>query len=125
VRLFLYGTLLDPAALAARSGDPTLPKRCRSAVLHGWRRVTLVGRPWPTLRRCANAVITGKVVTAGAAALRRLTVYEGPEYRLRLVVVEPRTPAWAWIAAGGTRSNWCDRRAVSTVPRQIAGRGQP
>ena len=39
--LFFYGTLLDPATLAATSGDPGLPARCQDAVLCGWRRVTL------------------------------------------------------------------------------------
>jgi len=106
VRLFLYGTLLDPRSLAMRSGDPAMPQRCRSAVLRGWRRVTLAGTPWPTLRRCGNATVTGKIVVADAAALRRLAAYEGAEYRLRRLVIEPRTPAWAWIAPGRTSRPW-------------------
>jgi hypothetical protein len=106
VRLFLYGTLLNPYTLASRSGDPALPKRCRSAVLHGWRRVTLAGTPWPTLRRCGNVSVAGKIVIVGAAALRRLAAYEGPLYRLRRVVVQPRIPAWTWIAPGGTSIPW-------------------
>jgi hypothetical protein len=106
VRLFLYGTLLDPVTLAARSGEPALPRRCQDALLHGWRRVRLAGTRWPTLRRCANATVAGKLVTAGAAAFRRLAAYEGPEYRLRRVVVEPRTPAWTWIAPTGGRQPW-------------------
>jgi hypothetical protein len=102
MRLVLYGTLLDPATLAARSGDPALPMHCQSAVLRGWRRVTLAGTPWPTLRRCSNSFVEGKIVIAGAAALRRLAAYEGPAYRLRRVVLEQRIPAWTWIASGGT-----------------------
>lgn len=106
MRLFLYGTLLDPATLATRGGEPALPKRCRHAVLRGWRRVSLARTPWPTLRRCPGGVVVGKVVIAGGNVLRRLTAYEGPAYRLRLVVVEPRIPAWTWIAAGATHQPW-------------------
>ena len=106
MRLFLYGTLLDPRILALRSGDPALPQRCRVAVLRGWRRVRLARTRWPTLRRCANATTAGKIVVAGAAALRRLAAYEGPEYRLRRLLIESRTPAWAWIAPGGTMQPW-------------------
>jgi hypothetical protein len=106
VRLFLYGTLLDPATLAARGGDPTLPLRWRDAVLRGWRRVGLAGTPYPTLRRCIGGTVTGKLVDARASALRRLVAYEGPRYRLRRVVVEPRGMAWTWIAPNGTRRSW-------------------
>jgi hypothetical protein len=102
VRPFLYGTLLDPATLAARSGEPASPMRCQRAVLRGWRRVTLARTPWPTSRRCAGGVVAGNIGIAGAAASRHLAAYEGPAYRLRRIVVEPRIPAWAGIAAGGT-----------------------
>jgi len=106
MRLFLYGTLLDPVTLAARSGDPGLPARCQNAKLRGWRRVAQTGTPWPTLRRQADGVVVGKLVIAGAAARRRLAAYEGPTYRLRRVVVEPRIQAWTWIAPGGTHRPW-------------------
>jgi len=49
--LFLYGTLLDDAALRARSGDATLAERCVAATLTGWRRVASRGGRYPTLRR--------------------------------------------------------------------------
>jgi hypothetical protein len=113
VRLFLYGTLLDPATLAARAGDPALPSRCQSAVLRRWRRVTLARTPWPTLRQRAGGLVAGKIVIAGEASLRRLAAYEGPAYRLRLAVVSPRTNAWTWIAQGGTRNQW---RAIRSEP---------
>jgi Gamma-glutamyl cyclotransferase, AIG2-like len=106
VRLFLYGTLLNPATLAARGGDPTLPLRWSDAVLRGWRRVGLAGTPYPTLRRCIGGAVGGKIVVAGSSALRRLAAYEGPRYRLRRVVVEPRGTAWTWIAPKGTRHSW-------------------
>ena len=111
MRLFLYGTLLDPETLAARSGDPGLPQQCRDAALRGWRRVSLTGTKWPTLQRRRGASVAGKLVTAGAAAVRRLSAYEGPTYRLHRVIVEPRTPAWTWIAPGGTRQPWTKHRS--------------
>jgi hypothetical protein len=108
MRLFLYGTLLDPRtlAMAMPSGNPALPQRCRHAVLRGWRRVRLAHTRWPTLRRCANATTAGRIVVTRTAALRRLTAYEGPEYRLQRLLIEPRTPVWAWIAPGGTHQPW-------------------
>jgi hypothetical protein len=110
MRLFLYGTLLDPTTLARRSGDPALPLRCQPAVLRGWCRTTVARTPWLTLRQCNGGRVMGNIVNAGAAAVQRLTAYEGPEYRLRTVIVEPRTPAWAWIAPGGMKDN-CNQRS--------------
>ena len=106
MRLFVYGTLLDTAILATRAGDPALPRRCRDAMLRGWCRVRLAHTRWPTLRRRAGGVVAGKILIASVAALRRLAAYEGPLYRFRRVVVEPRTPAWTWIAPGGTYRKW-------------------
>ncbi len=118
MRLLVYGTLLDSAILATRAVDPALPRRCRDAVLRGWRRVRLTHTRWPTLRRSAGGVVAGKIRIASAAALRRLAAYEGPLYRFRRVVVEPRTPAWTWIAPGGTRNPWrvSGRNAIKGVP---------
>jgi hypothetical protein len=106
MRIFLYGTLLDSATLAKRSGDPGLPSRCQPAVLRGWRRVSLPGTRWPTLRRCVENKVAGNTVIVGATARHRLAAYEGPTYRLHRVVLEPRVPAWTWIAPGGTRHPW-------------------
>jgi hypothetical protein len=58
------------------------------------------------LRRRAGGVVAGKILIASAAAPRRLAAYEGPLYRLHRVVVQPRTPAWTWIAPGGTNREW-------------------
>jgi gamma-glutamylcyclotransferase (GGCT)/AIG2-like uncharacterized protein YtfP len=112
--LFVYGTLLDPATLAARAGDPSLRETGRPAVLRGWRRVAKAGTPWPTLQRRPSDTVAGKVVVVGAASLRRLAAYEGPAYRLHRVVVE--TPsgherAWTWIAPGGSHRPWTQQRS--------------
>jgi gamma-glutamylcyclotransferase (GGCT)/AIG2-like uncharacterized protein YtfP len=105
MRLFLYGTLLDPAVLAGFAGrelDRT------PAVLSGWRRVSLPGGRWPTLRR-ARGEVPGAVVAVNGTTLARLSAYEGPSYRLVRVVVRTArgdTGAHAWIAPGGTGRAW-------------------
>jgi gamma-glutamylcyclotransferase (GGCT)/AIG2-like uncharacterized protein YtfP len=109
MRLFLYGTLLDPTTLATRGGDPTLPRRCAPATLQSWRRVALRGSGWPTLRRNRTDSVHGMVVDAPSAAFASLAVYEGDAYRLVRVVVTTasgKTAARTWIAPGGTRRPW-------------------
>ncbi len=107
--LFLYGTLLDPGVLVRMSGDATLPRRLRPAVLVGWRRVTLRGTPYPTLLEDTASCVEGGVLRAGAAALARLSAYEGSAYALVPVIVrttrgQVRASAWvapAWRADAG------------------------
>jgi gamma-glutamylcyclotransferase (GGCT)/AIG2-like uncharacterized protein YtfP len=103
-RLFLYGTLLDPARFAAVAGSAAPLRAGRPAVLRGMRRVALRGAPWPTLVADTRGAVAGRVVQVGPAMLRRLSRYEGPPYRLCPVV--PRAggravPAFAWIAPRG------------------------
>jgi hypothetical protein len=105
MRLFLYGTLLDPDLMAKLAGRPipVVP-----ATLHGWRRVAPPGGRYPTLRRARDTVI-GAVATVNHRALARLTAYEGPAYRPRSLIVSlacSKTVAQAWIAPGGTRRGW-------------------
>lgn len=111
MRLFLYGTLLDPSVLAEFLGrDPQgdlVP-----AILHGWRRVVLSGASYPTLRRARDRVI-GAVIRVDARALARLCAYEGRLYRLTPVAVgmpRGKIVAHAWIAPGGTTRHWTPPR---------------
>jgi gamma-glutamylcyclotransferase (GGCT)/AIG2-like uncharacterized protein YtfP len=99
VRVFLYGTLLDPRVLAARAGRRGL--RGVPATLPGWKRVALRGQPYPTLVRARRHSVRGLVVTLAGAPLRNLQAYEGAAYRLRPVRLRlPRgcLAALAWIA---------------------------
>lgn len=104
MRLFLYGTLLDPRRFAAVAGSAAPLRAGRTAVLRGMRRVVLRGTPWPTLVPDARGRVEGRVVRVGPAVFRRLSAYEGAPYRLR-----PVTPsaggralrAFAWIAPPG------------------------
>ncbi|MGE0417844.1 MAG: gamma-glutamylcyclotransferase family protein [Acetobacteraceae bacterium] len=106
MRLFFYGTLLDPAVLSRRGGfvprRPGIP-----ATLRGWQRVTLKGTRYPTLR--PGKCVTGVLHDIGSAVLGRLTAYEGPRYHLmRVVVATPsgKSAAWTWIASAATRRPW-------------------
>ena len=106
MRLFLYGTLLDPARLAACAGPGLRPV---AAVLRGYRRVGLRFTPYPTLTRAWRGRVEGAVVDVTAPGVRRLMAYEGPRYRLLRVAVRSvrgNTVAFAWIAAAATRRPW-------------------
>jgi hypothetical protein len=76
MRLFVYGTLLDPNVLATRGGDPLLTSCRAPAVLAGWCRVALRGGRYPTLRRHRNGQVQGALVTVPARALARLAAYD-------------------------------------------------
>jgi hypothetical protein len=119
MRLFLYGSLLVPGALARLSGDPRLPVRLRPATLRGWQRVSQAGSAWPTLRRVRGGWTDGVVIDLPARAARRLSAWEGPDYRLTRVVLDtPRgkTAALAWIAPGATHRPWKDPTCSSRRP---------
>jgi gamma-glutamylcyclotransferase (GGCT)/AIG2-like uncharacterized protein YtfP len=109
MRIFLYGTLLDPRTFAAQAGGSSLLTRLIPAILPNWRRVRLRRARFPTLRRERRARTHGAVLTPSATVLARLSAYEGPRYRLRRVVVTTargKIAAFAWIAPGGTHSPW-------------------
>jgi gamma-glutamylcyclotransferase (GGCT)/AIG2-like uncharacterized protein YtfP len=105
MRLFLYGTLLDPAVLARFAGRP-MP--LTPATLPGWHRVALRNTVYPTLRR-ARGEVAGATATVDARTLARLAAYEGPRYHLTQVAVrttQGTRTARTWIAPGGTRRDW-------------------
>jgi hypothetical protein len=109
MRLFLYGTLLDPAALASHGGQANLASRVVQATLPGWRRVGVRGKRYPTLRRCRTGLVHGALVDVPARALARLAAYEGPAYRLMQVVVATgrgNASAYTWIAPAPTSRPW-------------------
>jgi gamma-glutamylcyclotransferase (GGCT)/AIG2-like uncharacterized protein YtfP len=68
----------------------------------------LHGAPYPTIRR-ARGTVSGAVASVDHAALVRLSIYEGPRYRLTAVMVRTARgtrAANAWIAPGGTLREW-------------------
>jgi gamma-glutamylcyclotransferase (GGCT)/AIG2-like uncharacterized protein YtfP len=107
MRLFVYGTLLDPALVTRLTGVPAM---LRPASIAGWRRVRLGDTPYPTLVR-ARGRVDGALLLADLRAFRRLHAYEGSRYRLtrlraRVAGIPRPVPAFAWIAPGGTRQPW-------------------
>jgi len=109
LRLFVYGTLLDPRRLDAVAGRPGLGARLIPAELHGWRRVAMRGGAFPTLRRSPRDSVAGAIVEVDAMAFRRLRSYEGPAYRLTRVAArtaQGETAAFAWIAPAATGRPW-------------------
>jgi gamma-glutamylcyclotransferase (GGCT)/AIG2-like uncharacterized protein YtfP len=105
MRLFLYGTLLDPARLARCVGRAVALTPAR---LPGWRRVAMRGGRYPTLVR-ARATVAGALARVDAAGLRRLIAYEGPLYDLRRLAVRTgrrNSVAGVWIARAASRREW-------------------
>lgn len=101
MRVFLYGTLLDPEVLARMSGRRDLAHRALPARLRGFRRVALRGTPYPTLIP-GEGEVDGLLLSIPGQALRRLAAYEGPLYRLMPVRVRTArgfSQAHSWVAA--------------------------
>jgi gamma-glutamylcyclotransferase (GGCT)/AIG2-like uncharacterized protein YtfP len=81
MKLFVYGTLADPAALGRCAGKPLRATPPLPALLHGFTRVLLRGARYPTLRRAPNATVHGVIIRVNADMLARLQNYESVRYR--------------------------------------------
>ncbi len=108
MRLFLYGTLADPAALGRCAGKP-LRGGSMPATLPGFTRVRLRGARYPTLRRAAGHQVHGVIVRVSADMLVRLQAYES--YRYRQVTLRLQTPggqvrARCFLGDAATRVPW-------------------
>ncbi len=80
MKLFVYGTLADPAALGRCAGRP-LKAAPLPAQLLGFRRVRLRGARYPTLRRAPGALVQGVIIRVNADMLVRLQAYESVRYQ--------------------------------------------
>ncbi len=101
MRVFLYGSLMDPAVFARRAGTPAPLETARPALLTGWRRVALRGTPFPTLVKAAAGSVDGSLVDLPPALLPPLHAYEGALYRflpVRVLCDGCRLAARAWIS---------------------------
>ena len=101
MRVFLYGTLMDPEVARRIAGEDRFVREARSALLAGYRRVTLRGAPYPTLMRDAAGTVHGLLAEVPPAILRRLHAYEGSLYRfvaVRVLCDGATLAAHAWIA---------------------------
>jgi hypothetical protein len=101
VRVFLYGSLMDPAVFARRAGTAAPLAAARPALLSGWRRVALRGTPFPTLIKAPGEAVDGLVAELPPALLPPLHAYEGALYRflpVRVLSGGALLAARAWIA---------------------------
>lgn len=110
---FFYGTLRDAEMRLAVVGYPL---KVEPAWLDGYRCVGIAGRTYPMLFVRSGDVAEGVLALgADAAAIKRLTAYEGGEYRLgektvrrldgstcraKLFLARPGT-------AGSHQRDWC------------------
>lgn len=76
MRVFLYGTLLDPRVVRCHAGTIRPWQRALPARLDGFRRVVLRGTPYPTLVPGPGQV-RGLLVTLPPGPFARLATYEG------------------------------------------------
>src|SRR5262245_36929624 len=83
MRLFFYGTLLDPDVLAAVVGPLAAKITVTPARLDGWQRRRARGRSYPIIHPVAGDSVAGVVTSALVPeAVARLSAYEGPGYGL-------------------------------------------
>jgi gamma-glutamylcyclotransferase (GGCT)/AIG2-like uncharacterized protein YtfP len=80
MRLFVYGTLLDEELRRLVIGrDVALA----AATLPGWRRLAVIGAPFPMIERDPAGSVAGAVTEPlGAREMARLRHYEGDGYEL-------------------------------------------
>ncbi len=110
MRVFLYGTLMDPEVAQRVCGENGFVRAARPALLPGWRKVSLRGTPFPTLVRDEGLATHGLLAEIPPRLLTRLHAYEGTAYRflpVRVLCAGKRLAARAWIA----HPRWADPRA--------------
>jgi hypothetical protein len=83
MRLFFYGTLLDPDVRAAVIGPRASHVTVTPARLADWRRRRARGKSYPIILQAPGEHVPGVVTSVlDADAVERLTRYEGPGYGL-------------------------------------------
>ncbi len=83
MRLFFFGTLMDPEVRAIVMGRQLPADAVEPAVVQGFRRVFVAGRHYPMLLAHASGWVDGTLVSGlDAETVHRLQVYEGWEYTL-------------------------------------------
>jgi gamma-glutamylcyclotransferase (GGCT)/AIG2-like uncharacterized protein YtfP len=89
MRYFFYGTLMDPAVLAAVIGRRGPPPLRQAASLDGYRRVYRACAWYPIIVPADGERVEGIVVTGlRQDDARRLDAFEGDEYVVRALPVD-------------------------------------
>ena len=85
---FFYGTLIDADVRAAVLGRAVADLEAIDDTLPGWRRVFMAGKTYPVIVPSPAQEVTGvRMTIPGEQARRRLTYFEGPEYRIERVTL--------------------------------------
>lgn len=117
MRFFFYGTLIDADVRRAVLGSGA-PRQVEAALLSGWRRVCVPGRPYPIILADPQASVEG-VLARGLtpAARRRLERYEEADlYTVAEVEIVPsgrrrRVKALVFAAKTAAAAQWGRRSA--------------
>jgi len=84
MRLFFYGTLLDPDVQSAVLGRALARHDLTPAILRHFRRVYIAGRPYPMVVPHRGGLVEGAVAEhLSPDDLTRIALYEGEDYRLK------------------------------------------
>jgi gamma-glutamylcyclotransferase (GGCT)/AIG2-like uncharacterized protein YtfP len=117
MKIFLYGTLADPAGMGKCAGKPVratpLP-----AILPGYQRVILRGARYPTLRRAPGQAVPGVIMRVNADMLVRLQAYESVRYRqihVRLRTAKGHERARCFMGDAATRVVWVPDEKIMTL----------
>jgi gamma-glutamylcyclotransferase (GGCT)/AIG2-like uncharacterized protein YtfP len=108
MKIFLYGTLTDPAGFGFCAGRP-LRAAAVPATLPNYRRVLLRGARYPTLRRARGHSVQGVIMRVNADMLVRLQAYESTRYqRIKLRLQTARGPerAICFMGDAATTKAW-------------------
>lgn len=89
MRYFFYGTLMDPAVLAAVIGRRPPPARWMAATIADYRRVYRAGARYPVLVPAPGERVEGVLIGGlGEGDARRLRAFEGRDYAVKTVPVQ-------------------------------------
>lgn len=110
MRLFFYGTMLDPEVRRIVLGDGVERLTIRPAVLVGYRRVRAKDGDDPVLvRRTAGRVHGALVEGLRPDDLHRIAHFEGPDYAPRRATVidkaDRRVCVWVMISRGARQAS--------------------
>ena len=130
MRLFFYGTMLDPDVRRIVLAHEADLLTIRPAVLGGYRRVRATRDDYPVLVRRGAGRVEGELVEGlGPEGLVRVAHFEGPDYlpETRTVVDETgrRLTPWVMLPRAGRRAttdawtlrSWQLRRKSRLLPR--------
>lgn len=88
MRIFFFGTLMDPDVRRLVIGRDLAPEQVEPAVIEHFRRVHVARRNYPMLLPHASGWVDGLLAhQLDPEAVRRLTAFEGPEYHLVAITV--------------------------------------